>query len=122
MPFDFAKAKSLARRTVHQTLGVRAFYQDDSLNLPVEIRARWHNRLGLVGDLDNQGYAEMLQGIDRVIFNVTEARAVNVKRGGTLSIEMDIGGKKPTFSLQNKEPTDGPENESWEMTFKGLVP
>lgn len=132
MPFDFAKTKTLARRTVHATLGVRAFYQDASMNEPAEITVRWHNKIDRFGDLESQSYAEIIQGIDRVLFDAVQARTLNVKRGGVVTIPSlaagmgaalgsPLGGEgvgPPAFVLQNREPNNGPVVEAWEVTRK----
>jgi len=114
MAFDFAKVKTLVRRTVHTTFGVRAFYQDSAMSEPVEIRVRWHNKLALTGDLDSQSYAEILQTVDRVILESAQARAVPVKRGGTLSFP-DLG-VSTEIVLATPEPPDGPFSEVWSVT------
>lgn len=132
MAFNFAKAKTLVRRVVHKTLGVRAFYKDSSMSEPIEIRARWHNRIDRMGDLDNQMYAELIQGIDRIIFEAGEARAYNIKRGGMVtfpdfgaglgvSLGSPLGGEEvgpPAFILQDREPNNGPYQEVWTVTRK----
>lgn len=132
MSFDFASAKALARQVVHSTLGVRAFYQDTSMSSPVEMKARWNCKIDRMGDLDNQSYAELIQGIDRVIFEAAEARTYMVKRGGTVTfpdygsglgvgLGSPLGGEDigpPAFVLQNREPADGPFSEVWSVTRK----
>lgn len=132
MAFDFTKVKARARRVVHKTLGVRAFYRDHSMSEPVEIKARWHNKIDRFGDLDNQGYAELIQGIDRVIFAAADARRINVKRGGEIvfvdygsglgvALGSPLGGSEvgpPAFVLQNRDPNNGPYQEVWEVTRK----
>lgn len=135
MAFDFAKAKAQVRRIVHKTFGVQAFYQDDSLSSPVEIRARWHNKIELTGDLDNQMYAQLIQGIDRVIFDTADARKYGVKEGGEItfvvygaglgvSMGSAFGGEgfgPPAFVLRVREPNSGPIEEIWEVTRKELA-
>ena len=135
MAFNFAKAKASVRRVVHKTLGVPAFYQDSSLNTPVEITARWHNKIDRMGDLDNQSYAELIQGIDRLILEAAEARTIGVKRGGIITIPdlgaglgaslgspLDGEGAGPMgFVLQTREPADGPYSEVWIVTRKEAV-
>ena len=132
MSFDFAKAKANARQAVHTTLGVQAFYQDSSLSSPVEVRARWHNKIDRFGDLDNQSYAEIIQGIDRVVFEAAVARSLNMKRGGTVtfpaygagmgvSLGSPLGGEEvgpPAFILSVREPNSGPFSETWVVTRK----
>lgn len=121
MAFSFAKAKSLVRRTVHKTFGVPAFYKDSSLSTPVAISARWHNKIERMGDLDNQGYAEIIQGIDRVLFDATEARTVGVKRLGEVSfpeLAATPTSAIPTFILNTRETETGPDREIWLVSLK----
>lgn len=132
MPFDFAKVKAQVRRKVHETFGVQAFYKDDSFSTPQEIRVRWHSRIDRFGDLDQQGYAEFIQGIDRIIFEAAEARRLRVKRGGIVIIPslgaglgvalgspLDGEGiAPPGFILNDREPSDGPFRETWMVTRK----
>ena len=121
MAFSFAKAKSLVRRTVHKTFGVPAFYKDSSLSTPVAISARWHNKIERMGDLDNQGYAEIIQGIDRVLFDATEARTVGVKRLGEVSfpeLAATPTSAIPTFILSTRETETGPDREIWLVSLK----
>ncbi len=124
MAFDFSKAKLLVRQTVHETLAVQAFYRDSSMNAYVPVKARWHNKIDRMGDLDNQSYAELIQGIDRVIFSAEEARTLGVKRGGEImfsgySPSNDSGeGGDLRFTLQVREPAGGPFEEVWEVSRK----
>ena len=121
MAFSFAKAKSLVRRTVYKTFGVPAFYKDSSLSTPVAISARWHNKIERMGDLDNQGYAEIIQGIDRVLFDATEARTVGVKRLGEVSfpeLAATPTSAIPTFILNTRETETGPDREIWLVSLK----
>ncbi len=132
MSFNFAKLKAVTRRVVHRTLGVPAFYLDSSLSIPVVITARCHSRIDRMGDLDGQSYAEVVEGIDRVIFEAAEARINDVKRGGMITFE-DIGAGlgvslgsilggsgigAEAFILQVREPSDGPYTETWSVTRK----
>lgn len=126
MPFDFAAAKAIARQAVHDTLGVRAFYSDDSVN-NVEIKARWHNRISKsFGDLDGAGYSEIIEGIDRIIFNrvyvegessVVDAQGfpLQLKRAGLVEFEMLPGA---VFELDTMEPITGPVEEVWMVSRK----
>ena len=121
MAFSFAKAKSLVRRTVHKTFGVPAFYKDSSLSTPAAISARWHNKIERMGDLENQGYAEIIQGIDRVLFDATEARTVGVKRLGEVSfpeLAATPTSAIPTFILNTRETETGPDREIWLVSLK----
>lgn len=115
MSFDFAAAKALARRTVQETFGVQAFYSDATVNVPVEFRARWHNRSNRpVGDLDAGGYAEIVEGIDRIVF-ILEDCPFTPTRTGVVTFP-SIPGQE--FILEYKEPASGPLEESWTVTRK----
>lgn len=110
MAFDFAAAKKLVRREVHKTLAVPALYQADSVSTPQDIRARWHSKIEKSGNLENEGWAEVIEGVDRVIFNVDDARALGVARGGKITFP-DLGNV--AFLLDTMEDPDGPIEEIW---------
>lgn len=119
MSFDFASAKALVRRVVHSTLGVRAFYSDDSVDTPVEIRVRWHNKLSRpFGDLENGGYAEVIEGIDRIVLipEDVDGFPITLKRLGVISDIDFMPGVQ--FILEMREPADGPLEEAWTVTRK----
>lgn len=128
MPFDFAKAKEVARRAIHKTLAVPAFYQDASLNTPIEIRARWHNVIARFGDDERQGYAEIIERIERIVFipevwitSPTTGHSCNtgdtfdLKRNGIVTFPAYQG---ITFTLAVREPNDGPLEQVWQVTRK----
>lgn len=123
MTFDFASAKKSARRAVHTTLGVQAFYQDASLDAPIEIRARWHNRIERFGDDQRQGYAEIIEGIERIILLPEIWAAVNgvvVNTGTTFvpkaNATVQFPDYKAAFYLRVLEPTDGPLTQYWQSS------
>jgi hypothetical protein len=108
--FDFAAAKSALRRVVHDTLGVDALYQDDSMSDPVAITARWHNKIDRFGDPESQGYAEIVQGIDRIGLIPEYYPDITFRRGGTVTFPA-YGN---AFVLQVLEPADGPHTRWWQ--------
>lgn len=113
MAYDFASNKAKARRVVHNTLAVQAFYQDSSMSVPAEIRARWLNKTNVfTGDVDNQGYAEMLEAVDRIVLFPDDTPTVNFKKGGSVSFP----GYDITFVLELREPSNGPLQEVWKVT------
>lgn len=114
---DFAALKKQLRRDVHAHLGVQAFYQDDSMDAPLEIRVRWHNKQQLTGDLEGEGWAQMIEGIDRLIFMAADARAMGIKRTGQIHIpDLDNEDQEARFELDAKEKTTGPIEEVWKVT------
>lgn len=119
MAFDFAETKALTRRVVHQTFGVEAFYTDASVNAPIRIRARLHNRISRpFGDLDGAGYSEVIEGIDRIVLIPEDDYGfpVELKRKGIITIPALFGDAE--FQLDTKEPSTGPLEESWQVTRK----
>lgn len=117
MAFDFAAAKYAARQVVHETLGVAAFYQDHTMSAPEPIRVRWHSKINRFGDLDGAGYAEVIEGIHRVILEEAQARLLNVRHGGVITITMATPNPfTAELVLDSKEPADGPYEEIWTVT------
>jgi len=134
MSFDFAALKARVRQTVHETFGLPALYQDSSLSKPVPISARLHNKLTLAGDFENNGYAETIQGIDRVIFQAEESHAIGARRGGVVTfpsiggglgvgVGAALGGEgvgQATFVLQTRQPNCGPHEDIWYVTPQAM--
>lgn len=119
MGFDFSQVKAKARQVVHSTLAVSATYRDSSMTTPVPIMARWLTRLSKIGDLENQGYGEIIESIDRVVLAAEDARSISVKKGGVISFTSYISqGVTPEFILTLKQPTEGPFEEIWEVARK----
>ncbi len=119
MLFDFAQAKADARRAVQETFGVQAYYSDDSVDAPIEFRARWHNRISKAfgGLVDGDGYAEVIEGIDRIVFfpKDVDGYPFTAKRGGEVTFPSIAG---VTFVLDHREPSTGPLEEAWVVTRK----
>lgn len=112
MAFDFAAAKLGMRRVVHRTLGVSALYQGASMSTPVECKARWHNKLARTGELENGGWAEVIEGIDRIVFSIEEATTLAVERGGVVTFP---SLENASFTLDYELPADGPYEQVWSV-------
>ena len=120
MPFDFAQAKVVARRTVQRTFGVQAFYRPpDSVDAPIEMRARWHNRISKPygGLQDGDGYAQIIEGIDQIacIPEDVFGNPVSLERLGEFTFPSIPG---VTFVLELLEPSTGPLTVVWQVTRK----
>jgi hypothetical protein len=111
MAFDIVETMKKARRVVHEVYGIDALYSDDVVSEPVEIRARWHNKLELFGDPNNEGYAQIIQGIDRIVVFPEDTPDVEFIRGGR--VEFSTG---QVFVLNVLEPKDGPLQRVWQVT------
>lgn len=110
MSFDFAAAKKRARRAVMKTLGVDALYIDSTRDTPVPIRARWHTKIDRFGDNGNVGYAEVIEGVERLILDREQAAAIGVRRTGVVTFPTLEG---ISVTLEAREPADGPVEEIW---------
>lgn len=113
MQFDFAAAKKEARQIVMDTLGMDAFYTDSTHLTPVAIRARWHTKIDRFGDNGNIGYAEVIEGVQRLILTEAQARQIGVRRGGVVTFPSLEG---VAVTLEALEPKDGPTEEIWTVS------
>lgn len=111
MTFDFTDLKRESRRAVHDTLGVPALYQDGSMSAPAKIVARWFNKTAKYGDLVEQGYAEVVEGVDRIVLFPCDYPAINFQRGGIITFPA-LG---LSFKLDVIEPRDGPDQVVWQV-------
>lgn len=77
---------------------------------------------GLVGQLDAGGYAEFIQGVERLVFNMEEltTKRVELIRGGKVEltdVEYTLpDGGKPTLTLDVQEDDTGPIERIWKVT------
>lgn len=115
--FDWTSAITRARRVVHDTMKVEAQYQDPSaVGAWTVLHVRWHDRLTMVGNVVDTGYADVLEGIDRIIFDREEL----VEKGVTLSREGRVkfgpAFQNIVLNLEALELTEGPINVVWKVT------
>lgn len=113
--FDRAATVAAARRAVHQHMGVNAIYQapGDSLG-GVALSVRWHNRMVLAGNLVESGFSDVVEGVNRALFNREELneKGVTLERGGVLTLT-DPVNKGISLMLDYEEPDNGPINRVW---------
>lgn len=117
MTFNFADLKVETRRAVHDTLGVPAFYQDDTMSAPRAITARWFNKSAKYGDLVEAGYAEVVEGVDRVVFFPCDYPTIRFVRNGVITFP----DYKMSFRLDTLEPPDGPGGASGQAVWQVAV-
>jgi hypothetical protein len=88
---SFAQAKARMRRVVHDTMAVDATYLDATMVAAVGLRVRFHTRrvsaIGGMGD----GYAEVIENAERIVFDVEELTAAGVTpiKGGIVTLTDD---------------------------------
>lgn len=109
-------------------MAVSAFYQDPSLEAPVEITVRWHTKLSLAGKGAEDFEAAIVEGINRLVFQDTELtsegreardlpalpeglEALDLVHGGVVTVP-DFG---VSFHLDHMEEPDGPLNIYWSV-------
>jgi len=114
MTYDRAAALTLARRTVHDTMGLNVNYVHTGMVLPVALRVRWHNKQMLNGDLVEGGWSEQIDGINKIIFDSTELdeKGVSLKRGGTVTFTDPLWAGT-VLTLDSQEPDTGPIKRVW---------
>lgn len=116
MTSPLAQIKHDARRALHDAMKVEATYVPPGGGAATALGVRWHNKINRVGDLDNQGWAEIIEGIDRIIFDREElaAKSLTLAEGGVVTLELLMGGF--SFVLGAQEPDDGPIERIWIVT------
>lgn len=115
----FAEAKADARQAIHDRLAVSANYtfgetevRDDPAGLRLTVR--WHNKLAKTGQLDGGFDAQLIEGIDRLVFNETQLRALGLEL--TRNAIVEVPSWNSTFQLAAAELMDGPLNIYWQVT------
>jgi hypothetical protein len=112
-----ADHKLKARQAIHDSLAVPAKYEQASTSIaddPLGLRftVRWHNRLQKIGQLEGGFDAQIIDGIDRLVFNDPQLAALELqlRRGGLVTVAA-LGNA--IFELDSEEPMDGPINRYW---------
>lgn len=115
MPFDFAALKAQVRQTVQDTMSTEADYIAPDGTVTA-LRVRWHNKIARTGDLLDTGYAEVIEGINRAIFNIPELneKSVVLERNGQVKLTSPhfLGA---VLILDSMEPMVGPVEQIWNV-------
>lgn len=113
MPFDWHSVKASVRRTVHDTFAVQAFFKANALSTPVEIRARLHDKIVVMGDPQNEGYATTIEGVHRIVLFPGDSDPPLVPvRGSTVNFP----GIAKTFVLDTESDTQDSLTQVWNVT------
>lgn len=108
---SFAQAKARMRRIVHDTMAVDATYQDATMIAAVGLRVRFHTRrvsaIGGMGD----GYAEVVENAERIVFDADELAALGVTlvKGGLVTLTDD----GYVLRLVTLDEATGPVEQIW---------
>lgn len=114
--FDWTSVMAKARRVVHSTFQVEVQYQaPGGIVPPVTLHVRWHDRIALVGNVVDAGYADVLEGVDRIIFNREELVEIGVVLGRGGKVTFGPAFQNTVLNLDSMEPTEGPINVVWKV-------
>jgi hypothetical protein len=115
--FDFAEAKTKARRILRDYLGFDGLYNDDTGITDYPVKVRFHTKIRRFGDLIEAGYPEVIEGVDRLIFDRDKLAEDNMvlRTGGTVKLThadyQDI-----TLILDSQEPITGSVEVVWNVS------
>lgn len=109
----WAETRQEARLAVHSEFGVPASYLSPVPSAePVPCTVRFHTRIIRQGDLDREGYAQVVEDINRVIFLRSEVDPI---RRGTVTID----GRE--FVLEVAEPSEDGLLAVWNVVPKPVT-
>lgn len=113
-----ADIKARARKAVHAAFSVPATYRAYGSNDPITLQVRWHNKLVLQGNGTSDGYADVIEGIDRMVFDIgeLEEKGITLERGDTITMGPEYQGV--VLSLEEMEPMTGPVEQKWWVARK----
>jgi hypothetical protein len=66
------ETRAAARDVVHSTFGVEATYFAPGSATPVPVHVRHHTGTVQQGDLDREGYGEVIEDVNRIVLDTTE--------------------------------------------------
>lgn len=117
--FNFAELKAQARQGVHDALAVPARYYRVNLGMPIDITVRWHTKIDRFGDIENIGYSELIEGVNRIILNRPQLDELDLIPETGDRVEVSIGGGQyASLVLVSREPYEGPIEEIWVVALR----
>lgn len=114
---SWTEIMAAARRVVRSTFAENAVYTHPNRGMTeAPISVSWHNRLAIQGNLDNTGYTDLIEGVNRAIFNREELAQKNLVlyKGGQVKLT-DSLNEGVVLILDSMEPHVGPVNEIWNV-------
>lgn len=119
MTFHDIKAKS--RRDVHRTFAVPCVLT--TVDGTFSCTARLHGRMVLGGDIAGEGYATIVEGVSRVVFNREELAVLNagtavapVRGDRVVFSDYFAVGQPAILELDARDAFEGPIDEKWAVT------
>ena len=105
----WAEIRRAARRVVHSTFVLPAVYSSPDGLIVKPCMARKHNEKKAFGDLDREGFAQVIEDVNQVIFDAFE---VEPQRNGTVDF-----GNGEVFEIVNILPKTTDEFRRVEVTL-----
>jgi hypothetical protein len=100
----WAETRKASRLQVHARFAVSATYTAPiSGAVPVDCKVRVHTKVSRFGDIDREGFAEVVQDLTRVIFLQSEVPEPRMN-GVVAVIDGPLAGK--SFTVEIVEPVD----------------
>ena len=115
----YAQIKERARRLVHQAFAVPATYTAPGGTVAVPLTVRMHGKIIMGGDIEGEGYATIVENVNKLVFSRDELTAANLTlqaNGLVILIPYSY-----SFRLDIKDPDDGPVTERWHVAQQGRV-
>ena len=115
---NLAEIKARARKAVHAAFSVSASHRAYGSDVATAIQVRWHNKLVLQGNGTSEGYADVIEGIDRMVFDIDElaTKGIALERGDTVTMGPEYHGV--VLVLEEMEPITGPVEQKWWVARK----
>lgn len=110
-----AEIKANARRALHGALSVSATLRPYGGTPDMTVSVRWHSKTMLYGADASDGYAQTIEGLDSIIFNVEELDQLGValQRGDLIIMPAAYQGAR--LVLEEMEPVRGPVEQKWRV-------
>jgi hypothetical protein len=116
MTFDFAAAKTKARQIVRDYMAFDGLYSDNTVT-DIPLKVRFHTKIKTFGDLIEAGYSEVIEGVNRLIFDKDEliTKGITLKTGGKVTLQ-NPGYTDIILVLDSQEPITGSVEVVWDIS------
>lgn len=113
---SWAKAKAKARKVVHSTFRLSGVLRRKDTGVEIALSVRYHNKIAMMGDLMEAGYADVIDGVDRLIFDRNELTEKNIVLRADDTVKLvDDGFENIRLRLVAQEPINGPVEVKWQV-------
>ena len=109
-----AEIKANARRALHGALSVPATWTSALTGETKAVTVRWHNKQALRGELSSDGYAQMLETQDRLVFNMEELATLQITLSRGDKILMPPIYENAELQIEEMEEITGPIEQIWQ--------